>query len=62
MCADLLGADQGLVVRNGLHTLGPKALKGASVFSQIELGSDEDDGDVGSMVVDLGVPLERAKR
>ena len=33
-------------------------LKGGCVLSKIELGSDKDNGDVGRMVIDLGVPLE----
>ena len=54
---DLLGAQQGLVVRDGLHPLLSERLERGGVLSQIELGPDEDDGDVGCMVVDLGVPL-----
>ncbi len=57
MCADLLGAEQGLVVRHGLHPLLPQRLEGARVLPQIQLGADEDDGDIGGMMVDLGVPL-----
>lgn len=57
--ADLLGADQGLVIRHGLHTLGAQTLEGGRVLAKIELGADEDNGHVGSVVVNLGVPLNR---
>lgn len=57
MRLDLLGADQSLVVRNGLHPLRTQALDGCLVLSQIELGPNQDDWNVGSMVVDLGIPL-----
>lgn len=58
---DLLRAEQGLVVRHGLHALLAQGVQGRRVFPKVELGSDEDDGDVGRVMVDLGVPLgERA--
>lgn len=60
--ADLLGAGQGLLVRHRLHALGPQGVEGGGVFAEIELGADEDDGDVGRVVVDLGVPLGRCQR
>ena len=57
MGSDLLRAHQSLVVRDGLHSLLAERLKGRGVFTEIELGSDEDDGDVRRMMVDLGIPL-----
>lgn len=59
MRSDLLGHDQGLVVRDGLHPLGAQALEGGGVFSQIKLGADEDDGDRWGVMVDLGKPLDK---
>ena len=55
---DLLGAEQGLVVGHGLHALLAQGVERVRVFAEIELRSDEDDGDVGRVVVDLGVPLQ----
>lgn len=55
---DFLGASQRLFVRHGLHALLAQRLEGSGVFSKIELGSDQDDGDIRRMMVDLGVPLE----
>lgn len=60
MCADLLGDGQGLLVRDGLHLAGAQGFGGGAVVSQVELGADQDDGDVGGMVLDLGVPLLRS--
>jgi hypothetical protein len=54
---DLLGAKESLVEGDGLHALLTEGLESAGVFSEIELGADQDDGDVGSVVVDLGIPL-----
>lgn len=58
MCADLLGHGQGLLVRDGLHLTGSEGFSGRAIVSQIELSADKDDGDVGGMMIDLGVPLE----
>lgn len=55
--ANLFGADQSLVIRYWLHTLRSQALQRGWVLSQIQLGTDQDDGHVRSMVVDFGVPL-----
>jgi len=57
MGSDLLGAHQSLVVRHRLHSLLPERLEGSGVFPQIQLGADEDDGNIGRMVIDLRVPL-----
>lgn len=54
---NFLGANQRLLVRHGLHALLAKTLEGFGVLTKIELGADEDDGDVGRMMVNLGVPL-----
>lgn len=60
MRLDILRAEKGLVVRHGLHALLAQGVQGRGVFPEVELGSDEDDGDVGRVMVDLGVPLEEA--
>lgn len=57
--ADVAGAGQSLLVGDGLHTLGAQGVERGGVLAQIELGADQDDGDVGCVVVDLGVPLQR---
>lgn len=57
MCADLLGHGQGLLVRDGLHLAGSQGFGGRAVVSQVELGADQDDGDIGGVVFDLGIPL-----
>jgi len=57
VCPDLLCNDQGLVVRNWLHALLSQALKCSGILSQVELRTNEDDGDGGSMVINLGEPL-----
>ena len=54
---DILRAEKGLVVRHGLHALLAQGVQGRRVFPEVELGSDEDDGDVGRVMIDLGVPL-----
>lgn len=58
MRPDLFGANQRLVVGDRLHPLLSQRLERGGVFSEIELGADQDDGDVRRMVVDLGIPLE----
>lgn len=55
--ANFAGADQSLLVRHGLHALLAQRLERGSIFAQVELGADEDDGDVGGVVVNLGKPL-----
>ena len=57
MCADLLGDDQGLLVRDGLHLAGAEGVGGGAVISQVELGAHQDDGDAGGVVFDLREPL-----
>lgn len=54
---DLLGDGQRLLVRDGLHFASAQGVSGRSVVSQVQLGSDKDDGDIGSMVLDFGIPL-----
>lgn len=57
VCTDLLGDGQRLLIRYGLHFACAQGVCGRSVISQIQLGSDKDDRDVGSMVLDFRVPL-----
>ena len=54
---DLLGDHDGLLVLYRRHLLLPQALLGSLVVPQIELGTDEDDGHAGRVVVNLGEPL-----
>lgn len=58
MRPDFLGSSQRLVVSDGLHPLCAEAVDGRGVLPQIELGADEDDGDVRRMMADLWVPLQ----
>jgi hypothetical protein len=46
-----------LFVRDGLHLACAEGLDGVGVVSQVELGADEDDGDIGGVMFDLGEPL-----
>ena len=59
---DLLGTEKGLVVRYGVHAFLAQRFERRGVFPEIELRSDEDDGDVGRVVIDLGVPLVSGQR
>jgi len=56
-CLDLLGDADSLLVLDGCHLLLSQALLGALVIAKIELGSDQDDGNTGCVVLNLGVPL-----
>lgn len=58
MCANLLGYRQGLFVGDGLHLACAQGFRGRAIVSQIELGSHEDDGDIGGVVFDFREPLE----
>jgi hypothetical protein len=57
LCPDLLGDHDGLLVLYGGHLLLAQALLGSLVVPQVELRTDENNGDVGRMMVDLRVPL-----
>lgn len=59
MRSDVLRSSEGFVVGDGLHPLLAKALNGVGVLPQIELRADQDNGDVGSVMADLRVPLPR---
>jgi hypothetical protein len=52
----LAEGESGFVSDRGLF-LGSKLLDGGTVFTQIDFGSDQDEGDVGAVVRDLGIPL-----
>jgi hypothetical protein len=52
----LAKGESGLVSDRGL-LLGSEFLDGGTVFAQIDLGSDQDEGNVGAVVRDLWVPL-----
>jgi hypothetical protein len=55
--SDLLGDGQSLLVRDRLHLSLPEGFCRCGIVSQIELGTNKDDGNIGGMVLDLGVPL-----
>lgn len=59
MCPDVLRSPESFIIGDGLHSLLAQALNDVWVLPQIELGADQDDGNVGSMVTDLRVPLQR---
>ena len=54
---DLLGELKTLLVGDRGQLLLGKTLNGGLVLSQIQLGSDNEDRDIGAMVVDFRVPL-----
>lgn len=59
MRSDVLRSSEGFVVGDGLHPLLTEALNGVGILPQIELGTDQDNGDVGGVMADLRVPLPR---
>lgn len=59
LCLDLLRHHDGLLILDGRHLLLPQALARGLVIAQIQLRADEDDGDAGGVVLDLGIPLCR---
>jgi len=54
---DLLGQLEALLVGDRSQLLLREALNGGLVLSQIQLGSNNEDGHIGAMVVDFRVPL-----
>jgi hypothetical protein len=52
----LAKGESGFVSDRGLF-LGGEFLYGGTVFAQIDFGSDQDEGDVGAVVRNFGVPL-----
>jgi hypothetical protein len=59
LCLDLLGDHDSLLVLDWRHLLLPQRLLGVLVVPQIQLRSDEYDGDARRVMVNLGVPLFR---
>lgn len=57
---DLLGTVERLLVCNGSHSLLGEAANRVGIFAEIELGADQDDGNVGGMVINFGIPLRRS--
>jgi hypothetical protein len=57
MCADLLGHSQSLFVGDSFHLACAEGFRCCAVIPQIELGTDEDDGDVGGVVFNFREPL-----
>lgn len=56
-CANLPRHRRRLLVRDRVHPPLAQPVDRLWVLAQVELGTDEDDGDVGGVVTDLGVPL-----
>lgn len=56
-CLDLLGDSNGLLVLDRCHLLLSQTFLGAFVIAKIELGSDQDNGNTGCVMLNLGVPL-----
>lgn len=61
-CVDILGARQPPRVRDGGHPLLGQLVDRLLVVPLIELGADEDDGDIGRMMGDFWVPLRACVR
>lgn len=57
MRADLLGNDERLFVGYGLHLSCAEGVCGRFIVSQVKLGTDKDNRDVGGMVFDFRKPL-----
>lgn len=57
MCADLFGHSQGLFVGNGLHFACAEGFCGRAIVPQVELGANEDNGNIGGVVFDFREPL-----
>lgn len=57
MCANFLSNRQRLLVRDGLHLPRSKGLNRVAIVAEIELGADQDDGNVRGMVFDFREPL-----
>jgi len=55
--ADLLGNGERLFVGYGLHLPRAEGVCGRFIVSQVKLGTDKDDRDVGGMVFDFRKPL-----
>jgi hypothetical protein len=60
VCSDFFGHNKSLVVRDGFHSLLSQALQGSWVFSEIQLGSNQNDGHGWRMVINLWEPLGRS--
>jgi len=58
---DFLRTEQGLVVGYRFHALLAKGIERGGVFSEVELGTNKDDGDIRGMMIDLGIPLKRTR-
>jgi hypothetical protein len=58
---NLLGANESLLIGNRLHSLLAQRLEGGCIFPQIKLGTDENDGNVRRMMINLGVPLNEVR-
>jgi len=57
VASNFLAEGEGRFVSDGCLLLGGKLLDGGSIFSQINLGSDQDEGNVGAVVRNLRIPL-----
>lgn len=61
MGLDLLRNHDSLLVLDRGHFLLAEALLGALIVSEIQLGADKDDGYIGGVMLDLGIPLHLAQ-
>ncbi len=57
MRLDLPSAGERLIVRHWLHPLLPQRFHRSRILSQVELGANQDNGDIRGVMVDFGVPL-----
>jgi len=55
--SNLLCNNERLVIGYGFHSLLFETLQGIGILSKIKLGTDQDDGNWGSMMIDFGIPL-----
>jgi len=54
---DLFGDRQRLLIRHRLHLFRAQVFCRRFVFAEVELRADEDDGHVGRVMFDFGMPL-----
>lgn len=59
VCPDVLRSSEGFIVGDRLHPLFTETLNGVGILPQVQLRADQNNGDIGSVVADLRVPLQR---
>lgn len=60
MCSDFLGDAQGLLVGDRLHFAGSEGFEGCAVVAEVQLGADQNDGDIGGVVFNFWEPLRES--